>query len=375
MAPPRTMPQTVDHVIQGLVTIRLDGAPPEVLRGLERAFGPSRGDPAAEPDVEIDFTEALPRRPSLRLLGLNEAAFDEDGFYLLGETGRRARLDFTTLGERFRMTCENGASIPLLLPIVGLRLLRKDHLLLHSAAFIHRGSGTVVTGWQKGGKTEMLLAFLNAGADYLSDEWSIISPDGELVYGLPSILQVWSWHLRHLPRYWARLTSGERSRLRLLRLYQRAYGLLPGERRATGFPLDLMHRLSLEGGIASVGQVRALPDRLAAGQISYSPTPVDVVFLATVADGPTRVRTIDGAEVADRMAASLHWERRGLLSAYEQFRFAFPDRRSAWLEGARERELELLRRAFAGKRCVEVSHPYPVPLGELYEAAAPVFDR
>ena len=66
------------------------------------------------------------------------------------------------------------------------------------------------------------------------------------------------------------------------------------------------------------------------------------------------------------------YERRPLLEAYEEFRFAFPDRRNPLIEQAAERERELLRRAFSGKPTFAVEHPYPADLQRLYEVMSSV---
>jgi hypothetical protein len=78
------------------------------------------------------------------------------------------------------------------------------------------------------------------------------------------------------------------------------------------------------------------------------------------------------SHIARSMVASLAFERRALLARYEQFRFAFPERRSELLETARAREFEYLSQALEGRPAYEIVHPYPVPLHALYEACAPV---
>jgi hypothetical protein len=365
--------ETYEHTIHGLVTIRLLNAPPGILRSIESVFGPPSGS-AAEPDLSVSFVDEIPTRGRSRLLGLREAAFDEEDFYLLDQGGRRSRLDFETLGEKTEIICERGVhSVPFLLPAVGLRLLRKGHILLHSCAFRYRDRAALVSGWQKGGKTEMLLAFMAAGAEYLSDEWTILDGDGKSVFGLPGIVQVWDWHLRELPDLTARLRPAERARMTLSRAFQAFYHRWPRVPDPAGFPGDLLQRLSLKGGNSLVGQVRVPPERFFGDRIARTPTSLDRVFLATSSESKTTIQPVSGAEVAARMAASLRWERRRLLAAYEQFRFAFPHRRSSWLERANEEEAALLSKALADREAYEITHPYPVSLRELFEVAAPLF--
>ena len=365
-------PEVIDHSVHGLVTLRFVRAPQQVMDGVVRELGPSQGVPSDQPDVCVTFTDKLSRSPALRFVDLNQAAFDEESFYLLDDGGRRTGVDFDRLGERCELVCERGvSSIPLLVPIVGLRLLRKGHVLLHSSSFVYEGKGILVTGWKKGGKTEMLLPFMDAGAHYVADEWTIVDGETGMLRGLSGIVQIWSWHYRHLPQYWARLRPADRRRLRLLRLYQRLYRAIPSAARGRSLPFQVLHRLSLEGGVPLLGQTRSVPQALFGDHVWQGPARLDRVFLASVTQGATRVLPAEPHEIARRMVASLAYERRDLLVAYDQFRFAFPARANEVIETAREQELRLLSQALAGRPAYEICHPYPVPLRDLYEAAVP----
>jgi len=79
----------------------------------------------------------------------------------------------------------------------------------------------------------------------------------------------------------------------------------------------------------------------------------------------------DPKMIAQRMIASQAYERRQLSAAYDHYRFAFPDRSNDLLETASQHERSLLSDAFADKAAYEIVHPYPVPLEQLYRAAAP----
>ncbi|MHB9091701.1 MAG: hypothetical protein ACYC7H_09790 [Chloroflexota bacterium] len=362
----------VDYSLRGLVTIRLVNATASAEAELEYLLGPSQGQPAAEPDIRINFDANLGGREHLRFVGLNEAAFDQEDFYLLNHGGRRATFACDRLGDPITFNCEPGASVfPYLLSVVGLRLLAKGYVMLHAASLVHEGRGILVTGWQKGGKTEMLLAYMAAGAQYLADEWTILSPGEGKMWGVPGTLQVWDWHLRSLPQYWRRIRPRERTRLRLLRLYQRLFRLVPAGWHGRGAAGQWLHRLSLDGGNARWGQSRSAPVLLFGKNVRSVAAPVDLVFLAGVGHAVS-VGPVPADEVARRMVASLAFERRSLTTLYQHFRYAFPERRSELLETAGQREGEYLRQAFQGKPAYEVLHPYPVPLNSLFEATLPI---
>ena len=367
----QTPAEHVDHSLHGLLTIRLVAAPAPIREMVRRRLGPST-DVVDEPDITVTFTDSLSPAGPVRFLGLNEAAYDDEHFYLLDSLGNRIRIDLARLGERCDVVCERGVrSLPFLLPIAGLRLLRKGYVLLHSSAFVYGGKGILVAGWQKGGKTEMLLAFMAAGAEFVGNEWTIVSGETGELHGVGGIVQVWDWHLRDLPAYWRRLPRKDRQRLTLLRSYQRVYDAVPRRRAPRGRMRTAMHQLSLDGGVAWLRQARVAPERLFGNSVRLDPAPLDRVFLATVGADDVTVLSTDPGTIGQRMVASQAYERRHLLAAYDHYRFAFPDRSSDAIEGASELERRLLSQAFADVAAYEIVHPYPVPLGDLHRAAAP----
>ncbi len=362
----------VDYSVHGLVTIRLIDAPQSAVRNIERLMGKSQGIPAANPDISVTFTDIMPVSGELRYLGLNDAAFDNKHFYVLDKHGHKTLIDFSMLGERCEILCERGTSIvPHLVQILGLRLLHKGYVMLHSAAFVYNGVGVLVTGWEKGGKTETLLPFMAAGAKYLSDEWTIVSAEDSKLWGLTGMTQVWSWHFRHLPTLWKRIAASDRFRIRMMRLYQVIYNALPRALRGYGLIGDWLRQLSLEGGFPLLGQSRSAPERIFDNQLWQGSASLDRLFLASMNNGDTRVLNGNPDEAARRMVASLEYERRNLWTAYQKYRFAFPERNNNLLDSARECQLSLLREAFEGKQTYEIRHPYPVILSEIYESILP----
>jgi hypothetical protein len=357
--------------VHGLVILRLHDAPRHVLDALTRELGPPAPAPRGVPDLTVRFVDRLPTTGYLRLLGLHAAAFDDEHFYLLDAQRRRTRVDFARLGGPCEMVCEREvAAIPLLIPILGLYLQQAGRVLLHAASFVHRGRGVLVAGWQKGGKTETLLPFMAEGAHYVADEWTVVGPEG--LYGLSSIARVWDWHLRHVPEYWPRLTRAQRARLRVWRLYRALYRTLPRHEHLRSWPVRLLRQVSTEGGAAWQGVDRVPPAALFDDRVWRGRAPLDRVILPVLGlDDDVAVVPTDAATVARRMVSSLEFERAALTTAHQQFRFAFPHRRNPVLDGARERELRLLTAALDGVPAVELRHPYPVALPELYRAAAP----
>lgn len=366
-------PTTVDHVVHGLVTIRLIAPPPHIVDALVAALGPSQGLPAAEPDMLVTFTDELPRHPGLRLAELNGAtfAFDAQAFYLQDRRGRRTRVDIDKLDRVIELQCERHiGEIPLLVPFLSLLLLRKRHVLLHASSFVYDNKGILVAGWQSGGKSEMLLAFMAAGAYYLADEWTIVDGADGTLRGLMSTVNIWDWQFRYLPQYWARIAPADRRRIQIARVFQRLLTALPGAASGTSLPFRLLRHLA--GQAAHVARAATAPQQLFGSHVWQGPATLDRLFLASVTHAATAISPLDPTDIARRMIASLAYERHELWATLQRYQFAFPGRGPDVLANVSEAELQLLSQAFAGRPAYEISHPYPVPLQELYTTAAPL---
>jgi hypothetical protein len=359
------------HGVHGLVSIELIDASEAQQRELVRQLGPSRPTPDGPADIVVRFVDSMPRAAALTYLG-SRAAYDEHGFYLLDDDAAMTRLDLACAGRALELVCERSVvAIPLLVPLLALRLIERGYVLVHGSSFVHRGRGVLVAGWEGGGKSELLLPFVANGAHYLADEWTIVGGERPMLHGVTAHAQIWDWQLRQLPAVRKRLSPGRRVRVRsaamLERLSKRAAGLHGGQHpaaRALGL---------LDPGFHNNARVSGSPEALFGGRVTFAPVPLDVAFLATVVEDPSsRVRSIEGTELAARMVRSLAYERRALSEAYTTFRFAFPDRRSEAIEQASDTEEALLGRALEACPTYALEHPKPLVLQDLYDVALPL---
>jgi hypothetical protein len=360
----------VDFDLHGLAGVRLANASPGDVGVVTRQLGPLRATLDEEPDIVIRFVDRLESASTARYLGLGEAAFTDDSFVVLRSKHKapaKVRVDLSRIGEQIEIVCERGLpAVPLLIPILNLTLLARGILPLHASAFVHEGTGIVVTGWSKSGKTEALLAFGSRGAEYVGDEWMYLAPDGSRVYGIPQPIRIWDWHLRQLPEYQALIGRGERARLRALELL-----LVPGRAlqrigRGRHAPARTFNRLAPL--VRSQLHVDVEPERLF-GPLGELSAAFDRLFFLVSRDAPgVDVEPIDPLEVARRMVFSLQHERLDFMAYYLKARFAFPDAASPVVERAEELQREALSRAFSGKPAYVVHHPYPFSLAALFEA-------
>jgi hypothetical protein len=362
----------VDYDLHGIVGIRLVGAAPGDAAAVDGQLGPIRRPLEREPDIVVRFVERLELGSPIRYAGL-EAAFTDDEFLILRsrhQTRARAQVAFDRFGERCEIVCETGSpGVPLLIPLLNITALAKGVVPLHAAAFTYNGTGVLVTGWAKGGKTEALIAFTAKGAQFIGDEWIYVGADSRL-YGLPQPIRLWDWHLPDLPEYRALLTRRDRARLRALGGFQMTGEAVQG---------------ALRGGPAGKLMTRLLPvlerQRYAAveperlfgpGSCVLSGRLDKLVFVVSHESPEVTVEKIDPQEVAARMAFSLKYERLNLLSTYLTYRFSFPQAPDGWLEQAQDVEQRLLSQALAGKPAYAVHHPFPAPIPGLFDAIEPI---
>lgn len=373
MTPAQAGAGAVDYDLHGFARIRLLGATPGDVAAVSRQLGPIRAPVGGEPDIVVRFVERLPLSGSLRYLGYRDAGFTDDSFIVLRGPGKsqvKVRLPLDRAGRSCEVVCESGLpGIPLLVPLLNFTALAKGVLPLHAAAFNHRGTGVLVTGWAKGGKTETLLAFMAEGAQYVGDEWVYVSPGGERLYGIPEPIKLWDWHLPDLPQYRALLGRRGRGRLRALHAAERASRA--AGRAGGGRPARAMERVAWL--IESQRYVNVHPERLFGPDSCALQGTLDKVFLVMSDEHPdVRVEEIDAREVARRMVFSLELERLDLRAAYLKFRFAFPELSNPILEDSERAHAELLQSALAGKESYVVYHPFPARIPALFDAIAPL---
>jgi hypothetical protein len=366
------MTDGIDYDLHGFVGIRVVGAAPSDAAAVDRQLGGMKGALDREPDVVVSFVEPEEARDDLRRLDLDDAAFDDDAFFVLQTRGGvrlKTRVDFDDIGSGCRIVCESGVgSVPLLIPILNLVALSKGVLPLHASAFMHQDCGVLVCGWAKGGKTETLLAFMAQGARYVGDEWIYVADDGRRLYGLPEPIKIWDWHLPELPQYASLLARGQRARLRATTASQRT---AEGVGRLGGPGSGILERAGAK--LERQRYIHLSPASLFGPEACVLEGRLDkLVFVVSREGGGVSVEPTDALEVARRMAFSLQYERQRLLAAYLEFRFAFPDRTSALVESAAERERTLLAERLAGTDAYVALHPFPPSIPSLYDAIGPL---
>jgi hypothetical protein len=367
-----------DFDLHGIVGIRLLDARPAEIAMITRQLGSIQRPLSSEPDITIRFVDALTTASRMTLLGIDDAGFTDDAFFVLRGKHKsqiKVQIPFADIGQRrCDIVAERGLpAVPLLLAIVNLTAIAQGVLPLHASAFEYNGTGALVTGWSKGGKSETLLAFTANGARYVGDEWIYLSADGQRMYGIPEPMRLWKWHLDEMPQYQAAVPRSDRLKLRALELLTRTVDRVGESRIGHGSaPLKLLRRVSPV--LKRQLNVQVPPKRLfgdAAGSISG--VPQKFFFVASHAAPDIAMQRSEAVQIARRMVFSLEEERADFMAYYRKFRFAFPEARNELIETLEDRQREMLMAALAHIETWEVYHPYPVSIPLLYDAMLPAF--
>ncbi|QYG92247.1 hypothetical protein HC251_07220 [Iamia sp. SCSIO 61187] len=361
---PQVVPHAtaLDAVVAGAVRVRLVDATPGDQAAVIAQLGPLRPADAAPADITIRYVDRLPVPAGMRFIGPHELGVGEDGtlIVLRGRHRRpvRVRIPVADLGGPCELVCEHGVGrVPHLVAAINLALLRHDIVALHASAVEVDGRAVVATGWSKGGKTEVVLALLARGARLVGDEWLHLRPDGT-VTGIREPVRVWDWQLDQLDAVRGAVGRRSRARLAAVRVAHRAVSSR-SPRLAT--VLDRQRGVDVDGA------------RLSSQRPASGPVPIGPVLLVTSADrGDIVVVPTTGHEVAERMVASLAYERAPLRELADAHRFAHPGTALPLLDGAADRERTLLHARLDDRPSVEVVHPYPVDLAHLGAVVADV---
>ncbi len=366
--------QIVEYDIHGVVGIRLENPAESDIRAVEKQICFPQTQLHREPDITIRFTPKLVITP-LTYTGLF-AGYNTDGFFILKSSKKpcKVRIPFEKIGEKCEILCESGLrSVPLLIAIINLTFLRKNYLPLHASGFVFDETGVVLTGWAKGGKTEVMLAFAEHGAYYVADEWTLFPTNGNEMFGLVEPVRLWDWHLTQVPRLAQQKSRQQRMIFKTIYALNGLHKMLAKGKLKRFFPVKALGEAL--PALRRQLNIRITPEALFEGRLRDAAKP-EKVFLVMSHDQPeTRVEPCSIDEIIQRMIHSNEFEQLVLTEHYKTFRFAFPDRENALIENLPAIQHKLLLTVFAGKAAYKVLHPYPVVFEELYQKMAPYFAK
>lgn len=365
-------PGETDFDIHGVVRIRLIDPSPRELRAAYKLLGRPSRLPVVNPDITVRFAEDL-SASQIRFLG-NDQGFTDDGFYLLQEGTRRikARIPFDQIGERCEIVCRSGVeSVPLLMPIIGLTAIKRGHIPLHASAVVHDNVGLLMAGWAHCGKTTALLGFASKGAEYVGEEWVLLSDNGQTMCGLRRPLELSYSQVDGLPHLWRSVRLVRRWAFHGIGVLRALQQMVRGEKSRSSFVFRGFQKVS--ASLEDRLRPAITPSAIFRDRICCAGASVDKIFLFLSHEGRRiEVEPITPFEMACRVTFLVQHELTPLLQHYVAYRFAFPNLRNESVENLAEDLPAIIMRALHNKETYIVRVPYPHVFEELYEAIRPL---
>src|SRR5882762_10996962 len=365
-------PGRIDFDIHGVVCVRLIDPSLSDLAAACKLLGSPSKPLLTSPDITVRFVDNLPA-PGIRFLGTGQHAFTDDGFFLLQKGTRRvqARIPFEGIGGPCEIVCKRGlGSVPLLIPILSLTAGKRGRIPLHASAVVHRGVGIVMAGQAHCGKTAALLGFASIGAEYVGEEWVLLSSTGKQMHGLVRPLEISRWHVASLPHVRDAVNLTNRCAFHGIGLLDGLQKMVSSERIRTSFVFRSLLRAS--GAVEERLRPAVAPSAIFQDRIRSAGAQVNKIFLfVNHEDHRIEVEPIAPFEMARRLAFLVQHELMPLLQHYAAYRFAFPSRRNELIESAAEYSFGILARALNGKDTYIVRLPYPCMFPELYKRIQP----
>jgi hypothetical protein len=320
-----------------------------------------------EPDIVITYNKEL-AFPDLTYIGLNAAAFSNNDFYILsnGKENVKVIVPFEDIGlKQLKIVCESGSpDIPLLNHFINLTFLSKGYLPLHSTAFQYDDIGALVLGWTKGGKSESLFSFMNNGAEYVSDEISIISNNGKEVLGLKVPICIWKYQFKEIPDFIPKLNFQKQVIMKVIQLIKTLNKIINFKLIDKAVPL-----------LDTQLHVKTLPSKIFSSDRIIPKMKLDVVFFAVShSSNEIVVEPISINEVIDRMISSQEEELDYFYNFYRMFKYAFPQRINEFLENLMNIQYRLMKKLLENKKAYIVKHPYPVSFKNLYTKMKTIYN-
>jgi hypothetical protein len=357
----------VDLDYFGAVGIRFINVSEKEVRFIVDGFSVFKTELKREPDIIIRFVDKL-KTPNIVFLDLNFAAFDENNFYLITDSieKKKVNIPFDKIGQKLEMVCERGIkSIPLLNHITNFYLIKSNFVPIHSSGFYFDQKGVLVMGWTKGGKTETLLSFANHGAEYVGDEWVVLTPDGSEMSGLHVPITIWKWQLSYVKRIVGSpglvntIVFTFVSMLEIISDFSVKLGL------HIKFPFNLLNQALPH--IKKLLKIRKNPEDLFKNKTRRGMTKLDAIVLAmSHGSNAITINECEPKEVINRMINSNDYEQLPFFEFYKAFKYAFPEKNNEFLDNIKDIHSGLLLNALQGKKSFKISHPYPVPFEALF---------
>src|SRR6267142_1203264 len=120
----------------------------------------------------------------------------------------------------------------------------RGRIPLHSTADVLYSACMLMSRWARFGKTAALLGFASRGAEYVGEEWVLLSSNGEKMHGLVRPLEISRWHVASLPHVRDAMNLRNRCAFHGIGLLDGLQKMVSSERIRTSFAFRSLQRAS-----------------------------------------------------------------------------------------------------------------------------------
>lgn len=218
------------YSIHDLIKIEIESPSEEIERFFEDQIGYFRFPLVEEANLCINFVDEIKPKGVLRYIG-EGAAYDDEAFYLIDRSGRKANLPMDRFGQKKIEVFAERKIYPMDLydyvvaPFLRYQLVLQKMVFLHASSVSFQNKGILIPGWSQTGKTGLLLRFLEDKGEYMGDDEGILAISGRL-YAYPRPLNLANYNYKDFPAILSRLGLSRGKDFYLKRLFDGAYSLI-----------------------------------------------------------------------------------------------------------------------------------------------------
>lgn len=350
------------------VSVQTEGKQSESVNYLksEYEFFMTKESPTGDPDIVIEFVEETS--------GLNQSthvrspvSYDDRGVFIHDIQYHVLRIDFEAIGHSTcHVTCDINFDQYFLSVIleylVYFYMLRSDAVFCHSSAFKINDSVVLCPAWRNVGKTNLLLSFLYDGAQYISDDWSVLRKNAT-VHSLTKRIQLLYYNFDAFPEL-LKFASDECATLvRFIKLVNEGC-IDVDDRTMAALELKARLRLSPYDIFDQKPNIEAVP-------ISH----VCLLRRQTSSSTPPQLMKVESSELVSTMSAILEFEQSYFHLAYLAHR-AQTGKTNPYLENAKAKSNRIIAEAMeAIPRHYQITVPSRHRVEEIHELILEMLKR
>ena len=319
------------------VDVKTEGLQSDITKYLRDEYGYFEATEKSRhaPDIVIEFVEemsSLEQSVHVR----DPISYDNEGVFIHDPDYHVVRIDFEAIGQSTcHVTCDvnfNQYFLSIIMEyLVHFYMVKKEAVFCHSSAFKVDGSVILCPAWRNVGKTNLLLAFLKDGAEYISDDWSVLHSDAT-IRSLAKRIQLLHYNFDAYPELLDYASDDFVALARFIMLVKK-----------DGYDLDQRTLSALE----QKARLRLSPYKTFKQEFDTSSMSLDHVFLLKREmnnDAPVTATKIDTNTLVSKMSAILEFEQSYFHLAYLAHK-AQIGKPNPFLDTARERSFRVMHEA------------------------------